>query len=180
MNKNKKSSEIKINREISGKYLFLLLIRVFFPFLTIGSGFRDLPPAKHAFIAEFVKTGGTIKSRVSGDSFLLHRYEAGGTGHYHDATRWVQALRNDSWCRMLPARLMLWERLPRRSSCGITNLPILPISGNSCYSWVISWHDSLMITVISWRISCPKKTWSKKDINSNRRFWCSHTPLSFF
>ena len=70
MNKNKKSSEIKINREISGKYLFLLLIRVFFPFLTIGSGFRDLPPAKHAFIAEFVKTGGTIKSRVSGDSFL--------------------------------------------------------------------------------------------------------------
>jgi hypothetical protein len=56
MNKKNKSTEIRINGEIAGKYLFLLLIRVFSRFLRLDPD-SEISPGKHAFIVEFVKTG---------------------------------------------------------------------------------------------------------------------------
>jgi len=57
MNKNNKSSEIRINGETAGKYLFLLVNPCFFPFPYDWIRIQRFTPGKHASVAEFVKTG---------------------------------------------------------------------------------------------------------------------------
>ena len=50
MNKNKKSTEIRISGELSGKILFLLIIHVFFRFLQLDPGSENHKFARELFL----------------------------------------------------------------------------------------------------------------------------------
>jgi hypothetical protein len=90
MNKNKKTTEIRIDGELSGKYL-ISTDNPCFSVFTGGSGFRDLPWQTCLYRGVRENKGDKIMSSP-GNLTVLIDMNTGGTGHYHDPERQVQPL----------------------------------------------------------------------------------------